>query len=81
VVLVLAQGVISYFAGKEAMLPMIGVLIVGAWQWLIGGDYAVSPFCWLLAGGVAGASRNAFKRGAWARRRAPGSEPESVSAV
>lgn len=81
VVLVLAQGVISYFAGKEAMLPMIGVLIVGAGQWLTGGDYAVSPFCWLLAGGIAGASRSAFKRGAWARRRAPRAEPESVVAA
>jgi hypothetical protein len=43
----------SYFAGREAMLPVIGLLIVGLGQWLTGGHYALSPLTWLLVGCVA----------------------------
>lgn len=46
----------SYFAGREAMLPVIGLLIVGLSQWLTGGHYALSPLTWLLIGCVAAGS-------------------------
>jgi hypothetical protein len=35
------------------MLPIIGVLVVGLGQWLIGGHYALAPVTWLLIGAVA----------------------------
>jgi hypothetical protein len=54
VLMVLWRGASGYFAGSDALLPVMGVLIVGAGQWLTGGHYALSPFTWLLIGGVCG---------------------------
>ena len=42
----------GYFAGREALLAPIGVLVVGLGQWLIGGAYALSPLCWILIGSI-----------------------------
>jgi hypothetical protein len=56
VLMVLWNTVTSYFAGREAVLPVIGVLIAGVGQWLIGGDYMLSPFTWLLIGAAASSS-------------------------
>jgi len=56
VILILWRAVVGYFAGRDVMLPVIGVLIVALGQWLIGGDYAVSSLCWLLIGSVAASS-------------------------
>lgn len=56
VVLVLLRAVIGYFRGRDSLLAVIGLLIVGAGQWLTGGHYALSPFTWLLVGGVAAGS-------------------------
>jgi hypothetical protein len=53
VALVLLEAVRGYFAGKEFLLPVIGVLIVGLGQWLTGGHYALSPLTWLLIGSLA----------------------------
>jgi hypothetical protein len=54
VLLVLYQAVRCLFAGRWAMLAIIGVLVVGLGQWLIGGNYALAPLIWLLIGAVAG---------------------------
>ena len=54
--LTLYQAVKSHFAGKPAALPIIGVLIVCAGQWLIGGNYALVTLIWLLIGAVAAMS-------------------------
>jgi hypothetical protein len=43
----------SYFAGVDVMLGIIGLLIVGAGQWLMGGHYALSPITWCFIGVVA----------------------------
>jgi len=53
VVLALAGAVRSYFRGREAMLPVVGVLVASFGQWLTGGHYALSPLTWLLIGTVA----------------------------
>ena len=50
------QAVKSHFAGKPAALPIIGILIVCAFQWLIGGNYALVTLIWLLIGAVAAMS-------------------------
>jgi hypothetical protein len=52
VLLVLVQAVRCIFAGRKELLPIIGLLIVGFGQWLIGGHYALSPLTWLLIGVV-----------------------------
>jgi hypothetical protein len=53
VVLTLVGAIRSYFRGRDAMLPVIGVLVASFGQWLTGGHYAVSPLTWLLIGSVA----------------------------
>ncbi|HWH95419.1 MAG TPA: hypothetical protein VNT03_16275 [Baekduia sp.] len=53
VLLILAGAVRSLFAGSLVMLPIVGVLVVGLGQWLIGGHYALSPLTWLLIGRIA----------------------------
>jgi hypothetical protein len=60
VVLTLYAAVRSYFAGADAMLAVIGVLIVGLGQWLTGGNYALSSLTWLLIGAVAATSASAL---------------------
>jgi hypothetical protein len=62
VLLVLWRAVAGYFAGRDALLAVIGVLVVALGQWLIGGDYALSPLCWLLIGAVAAGSTAALTR-------------------
>ncbi len=62
VLLVLYRAVTGYFAGRDALLAVIGVLVVALGQWLIGGDYALSPLCWLLIGAVAAGSTVALTR-------------------
>ena len=42
VILVLVRAVRGYFAGQDLLLPVLGLLIVGAGQWLTGGHYALS---------------------------------------
>lgn len=56
VVLVLYHATRCHFAGWRAALPIIGVLVVGVGQWLIGGHYALSPLTWLLIGALAAMS-------------------------
>jgi hypothetical protein len=58
VVLILVQAVRSYFRGRTELLPIIGILVVGAGQWTIGGDYALASLMWLLIGVVAATSRD-----------------------
>ncbi len=53
VLLVLGKAILSYFRLRDAMLPVIGLLVVGAGQWLTGGHYALSPLTWLFVGAVA----------------------------
>jgi hypothetical protein len=53
IVMVLFRAARCYFAGRPIMLPIIGVLVVGLGQWLIGGHYALAPVTWLLIGAVA----------------------------
>jgi hypothetical protein len=62
VLLTLWKAVTSYFAGRDAALPVIGLLVVGAGQWLIGGAYALSPLTWVLIGGIAAGSAGALSR-------------------
>lgn len=57
VVLIAVQAVRSYFAGRRELLPVIAVLVVGAGQWTIGGDYALSSLIWMLIGVVAARAR------------------------
>lgn len=64
VIVVLVRAVRGYFAGRELLLPVIGVLIVGAGQWLTGGHYALSPLTWLLIGWMAAATRKPHGQGA-----------------
>lgn len=52
VLLIWYEALRGYFAGREALLAPIGVLVVGLGQWLIGGAYALSPLCWLLIGAI-----------------------------
>src|SRR5262249_4421724 len=60
VALTLYRAVRGYFAGADAMLGVIGVLIVGLGQWLTGGNYALSSLIWLLIGVVAANSAGAL---------------------
>jgi hypothetical protein len=53
VALILWTAIRNYFRGRREMLPIIGLLIVGAGQWAIGGDYALSALMWLVIGVVA----------------------------
>jgi hypothetical protein len=53
--LILWRATVAYFVGRDEMLAVIGVLVVGLGQWLIGGEYALSALCWLLIGTVAAA--------------------------
>jgi hypothetical protein len=53
VLLTMGKAVVDYFSGREAVLPVIGVLVVAAGQWLIGGNYALSALIWLLVGWIA----------------------------
>jgi hypothetical protein len=62
VAVVLFLAVRGFFAGREALLAVIGVLVVALGQWLTGGNYALSPLCWLLAGAVAASSAAALTR-------------------
>ncbi len=72
VLLALGKAVVDYFAGREALLPVIGVLVVGAGQWLTGGNYALSALSWLLVGTIAaGPSKTAARRPAWEHRSFP----------
>ncbi len=50
---ILFQAVRGYFKGRRELLPIIGILVVGAGQWTIGGDYALAALMWLLIGVVA----------------------------
>jgi hypothetical protein len=50
--MVLWKGASGYFAGNDSLLAVMGVLVVGAGQWLTGGHYALSPLTWLLVGGI-----------------------------
>ena len=59
VVLVLVTAVRSYFKGRVAMLPILAILIVGAGQWTIGGDYALASLIWMLIGVVAASPAHA----------------------
>ena len=47
--------------GKRILRTAV-VLVVALGQWLIGGDYALSPLCWLLIGTVAAGSTAALTR-------------------
>lgn len=53
VLLILFQAFRGYFHGRHELLPIIGLLIVGAGQWAIGGDYALAALMWMLIGVVA----------------------------
>jgi hypothetical protein len=53
VLLILFQGIRGYFRGRRELLPIIGILIVGAGQWTIGGDYALAALMWMLIGVIA----------------------------
>ncbi len=53
VLLIFFQAIRGYFRGRRELLPIIGVLIVGAGQWAIGGDYALAALMWMLIGVVA----------------------------
>lgn len=55
VILTLARGIAGYFGGREVMLPVVGFLVVGLGQWLTGGNYALSPFTWLMIGALVAA--------------------------
>lgn len=68
VLLILWKAVRSYFLGREAALPVIGLLIVGAGQWLIGGAYALSPLTWVLIGSIAAGSVGLKSRAEAAKR-------------
>jgi hypothetical protein len=61
VVLILVRAVRSYLRGRVELLPIIGVLIVGAGQWAVGGSYALAPLMWMLIGVVAAVSRDVAK--------------------
>ena len=53
---VLGTAARSYFRGRDVILPVIGLLIVGAGQWWTGNHYALSPITWLLIGTIAAGS-------------------------
>ena len=53
VLLIVFQAVRGYFKGRRELLPIVGILLVGAGQWTIGGDYALAALMWLLIGVVA----------------------------
>lgn len=57
VLLILGQAIVYHFRGRQEMLPIIGLLIVGAGQWAIGGDYALSALMWMMIGVVAARPR------------------------
>jgi hypothetical protein len=63
VLAVLWKAAAQYFARREAMLPVIGLLVVGLGQWLTGGHYALSPLTWLLIGVVAAGSAGSRLQG------------------
>lgn len=62
VCLVLYQAVRCHFAGQRTLLPIIGILVVGLGQWLIGGHYALAPLTWLLIGAVAATAARTPRR-------------------
>jgi hypothetical protein len=57
VLVILGSAARSYLRGRTELFPVIALLVVGLGQWLIGGDYALSPLAWLLIGAVAARSR------------------------
>jgi hypothetical protein len=70
VCMVLYQAVRCHFAGARTILPIVGVLVIGLGQWLIGGHYALAPLTWLLIGAVAAtAARTPARRAAAAPLR------------
>jgi len=63
VALVLIRAVVDYFRGRTVLLPIIALLVVGAGEWLTGGNYALASLIWLLIGAAA-AHRPASRRAA-----------------
>jgi hypothetical protein len=57
VLVILGSAARSYLRGRTELYPVIALLVVGLGQWLIGGDYALSPLAWLLIGAVAARSQ------------------------
>ncbi|MGH2872983.1 MAG: hypothetical protein ACRDL5_11050 [Solirubrobacteraceae bacterium] len=57
VVAVLATGAITVFTEQAVLLGALAVLLVDLGQWGIGGDYALAPLAWLMAGAVVARGR------------------------
>jgi hypothetical protein len=82
VLLTLWKAVTSYFAGRDAALPIIGLLVVGAGQWLIGGAYALSALTWLLIGSIVAGSANVLSQQATAQTEpAPAAPSDRLAPV
>jgi hypothetical protein len=68
---VLVRAIRTYFRGRWELLPLIGILVVSAGQWAIGGDYALSSLIWMVIGVVAATSYRVLQR--------PASEPAALA--
>jgi hypothetical protein len=47
------RGIQGWFAGRDTLLGVLGIMVSTAGQWLIGGHYLLAPLTWLLIGHLA----------------------------
>jgi hypothetical protein len=47
------RGIQGWFAGRDTLLGILGIMVATAGQWLIGGHYLLCPLTWLLIGHLA----------------------------
>jgi hypothetical protein len=47
------RGIQGWFAGRDTLLPILGIMVSTAGYWLIGGHYLLGPLTWMLIGHLA----------------------------